>query len=192
MNEDVTARCAGSSVIALNKKLDSQLRKELTETIIFQSCPVRRQLLLIIDCQGGDIEEALQLYDVIKAAPIRITGFVVGECCSSAMLILQACAIRVALPHARFMCHTLTFRHVARISEASLDHFRIDLAERAETDREFRRLLALRLPNKSVIEEFIDLGDHQQTFSAEQAKEAGFLDDVIDDLSPFMKQKEAA
>jgi ATP-dependent protease ClpP protease subunit len=192
MNENLTASVADYVVIVLDQRLDREERKHLTRTIINPSLQKHGQLLVLIDCPGGEVEEALHLYDAIRAVPLRSTGIVLGECCSSAMLVLQACATRVAFRHARFMCHTLSFRHIARVSDTSLEEFRSDLADRISVSTEFQRLVSLRLPNKSVMALFQDLGDREGTFSAEQAIEAGFLDEIIEDLSSFIQSKEAA
>lgn len=64
-----------------------------------------KEVLLLINSQGGDLTAGLGIYDAISQYGGQITGRVVGEACSAACILLQACDIREAVPHATIMHH---------------------------------------------------------------------------------------
>jgi ATP-dependent protease ClpP protease subunit len=96
-------------VILVNERIEEQMKKAVSTAILNFTFAQKKSLVVLIDCTGGDVEIAMQLYDIIRSSPSESVGIVIGECSSSAMLLLQACGVRAALPNARFMCHTLCF-----------------------------------------------------------------------------------
>lgn len=58
-----------------------------------------------INSPGGCLVSTLAIYDLIKSCKNVIYGYVKGEACSGASIILQACDHRVITPHSSVMIH---------------------------------------------------------------------------------------
>ncbi len=64
-----------------------------------------KDVTLLINSPGGDLTAGLGIYDAISQYGGEVTGRVVGEACSAACILLQACDIREATPNATIMHH---------------------------------------------------------------------------------------
>lgn len=60
---------------------------------------------LIINSEGGDMQQGFALIDYMNSLPNPITGIVLGNCQSAALVVLQACTHRSAGENAIFMSH---------------------------------------------------------------------------------------
>lgn len=71
-----------------------------------------QNITLLLNSGGGDLSAGLGIYDALRECTGTITGRVVGEACSAACILLQACDIREASPNSTIMHH---------VGEASID-----------------------------------------------------------------------
>ena len=62
-------------------------------------------IYLFIQTDGGSVEEAVGLYDMIQQCTNDVTGVVFGECCSAGIYPLIACDHRYATKEAALMFH---------------------------------------------------------------------------------------
>jgi len=85
-------------------------------------------IYLFIQTQGGAVESAVGLYDMIQQCDNDVTGVVFGECCSAGIYPLIACDHRYATKEAGFMFH----QNYTGIGE-HLQHY--DAQTRAEYER---------------------------------------------------------
>ena len=60
---------------------------------------------LVLNSDGGEVNQGLALMDVIDSMPCEVVIDVVGEACSMAAIILQSGDIRRLSPNARVMIH---------------------------------------------------------------------------------------
>lgn len=60
---------------------------------------------IILNSPGGDLHQALAIYDAIKRSPCHIEILATGECMSAASVILQAADKRVMSKHCLVMIH---------------------------------------------------------------------------------------
>jgi ATP-dependent protease ClpP protease subunit len=60
---------------------------------------------LLIDSPGGAVDDALAMYNALKAHPARIHGYVLGGAHSSASVVLQAADVRNIAPQASIVIH---------------------------------------------------------------------------------------
>jgi ATP-dependent protease ClpP protease subunit len=64
-----------------------------------------KDVLVLINSIGGSLSEGLGIYDSLLNHGGKVTGRVVGEACSAACIILQACDVREATKHSIIMHH---------------------------------------------------------------------------------------
>lgn len=60
---------------------------------------------LIINSEGGDLYQAMAIYDIVKGCRNLVRGMVYGEASSSASVVLQSCDERVLSPNSNLMIH---------------------------------------------------------------------------------------
>ena len=164
---DVPIQLEKEGVVLLNERITQAVKARITQAVLAVTLSQQKSLLILIDCTGGEVEAALQIYDVIRCSALDSVGIVVGECSSSAMVLLQACKKRYALPHARFMCHTLSFTFKSSIAVESIEGFRIALAERMQISKHFDDLLCSRGIPAEVLQRLKREGDIGTLFPTE-------------------------
>jgi ATP-dependent Clp protease, protease subunit len=134
-----------------------------------------------INSAGGSSESAMHLHDVINSSGIKWKGVVVGKCMSAAVIVLQACNVRQALPNARFLVHKLS-----RDFRTSLN-FESDLdAIKKRLDSEFEKTKAVEQRNRRILQDRVsdpDLFDlwfkNDEVFFAEVALQMGLIDEIV-------------
>lgn len=164
----------------INSTSAKRLIRQLTR---FQAQSDSLPVNLMINSGGGNLSDALTLYDFIdKIATIPVHAIVVGECSSVALLVLLACEKRACTRYARFRIHgslssRISFKNGAttkQIEQLLLEIGRI----KAEMIHVFN--LKLGLPREQI-REILEKGEAEfdNTHNAFQAKRLGFLQKVI-------------
>lgn len=163
-----------SRTIILMGEIDPDSTYEfLTAVVDLSSERAKEPVRLIINSPGGHIIHAFAMYDALKGAPFRTTGIVVGECCSAATIVLQACHNRLMSPNSTFMIHVGTsFIGAKHHNEAVTDMKEIDRMSRAADE-----LVAKRagIPLKK----YRKLQIFGRYFTAQEAVEYNFADKVV-------------
>lgn len=60
---------------------------------------------IVINSEGGETIQGFAMMNYIRSLPNETFGTVVGKCCSAAVLVLQGCTHRHALPDSVLMIH---------------------------------------------------------------------------------------
>jgi|LakMenE18May11ns_1017448.scaffolds.fasta_scaffold9898370_5 ATP-dependent Clp protease protease subunit len=60
---------------------------------------------LVIDSEGGETIQGFAIMNYIRTLPNEVIGIVIGRCCSAAVIILQGCTKRNAMPDSVVMIH---------------------------------------------------------------------------------------
>lgn len=116
---------------------------------------------LVINSEGGDMIQGFALINYIRSLPNEVTGIVLGTCESAAVVILQACKHRAAMPEATLMTHRGT-----RSTE-----FDVEVDNRAD------QLIASRMGwTKQRLDKF---HSHDRYMFAEEAMKLGLIDEVL-------------
>lgn len=131
---------------------------------------------LTINCRGGMTDTALAMYDALRATGKTISAEVIGECSSSATLLLLSARadLRKAHPNVTILIHNPYIsgfvegdaKQVGNIADSLQDvqdKFLDIYVERTGSDRE-------------TLQAIMDEG---KPMSAERAKELGFISDII-------------
>lgn len=69
-----------------------------------------KSILIHMKSSGGDWEEAMAIYDCIRACPVAVTILNYSCACSAASVIFQSANKRVMMPNSYFMFHNGTMR----------------------------------------------------------------------------------
>lgn len=102
-------------IIVLGSELSEpriyDVKRTLAEFVSESNLPV----LLMIDTSTADFWSCLNLYEylrlTVKDTLVEVHGMVTGSCCMLSLVVLQACSIRYATKHSRFLIahNRLTF-----------------------------------------------------------------------------------
>ena len=175
--------------------LDDQVfNRLLKERIIFLGSPVmddianaicaqllllaaedpERDIFLYINSPGGSISAGMAIYDTMQFVSNDVATVGLGLAASMGQFLLCAGAKgkRYATPHARIMMHQ---------PSGGIGGTAADIAIQAEQMLYVKRLMAERIafPTGQTAEQIEIDSDRDRWFSAEEAKEYGFIDHVV-------------
>lgn len=116
---------------------------------------------IVINSEGGETIQGFAIMNYIRSLPNETFGTVVGRCCSAAVLVLQGCTNRQALPDSVLMIHR----------GGRSDAFDKRLDERADT------IIAERMGwTHAKLDKF---QSYDRWLFAEEALEINLIDEVI-------------
>lgn len=131
---------------------------------------------IVLNCNGGSETDGYAIYDAITMCRNHVTIDGYGSVYSIAAAIFQAGDRRRLAPNAQFMIHNGTIPH----DKEDLEQNRVlDMAEqiRKDNERYYQILSHSSQQPMEIIEEFCRA---ETFFSAQEAYEAGFADEVME------------
>jgi ATP-dependent Clp protease protease subunit len=174
--EALSQRLLAKRIIFLGQEIDDQLANRVCgELLLLAAHDSRRDITLYINSPGGVVDAGMAIYDMMQFVPNDISTVAMGMAASMGQTLLCAGTHgkRHALRHARVMMHQ---PHGGIGGTAS------DIKIQAEQSLYLKRILAERHAfhtGRSLAEIQAD-SDRDRWFTAEEAKDYGFVDHVID------------
>ncbi|WJZ03411.1 ATP-dependent Clp protease proteolytic subunit [Corynebacterium freiburgense] len=175
LSDSVYERLLRERIIFLGSQVDDEIANKLCAQILLLSAEdPTRDISLYINSPGGSVTAGMAIYDTMKYSPCDIATYGMGLAASMGQFLLSAGTKgkRYALPHARIMMHQ---------PSAGVGGTAADIAIQAEqfshTKREMAELIAEHTGQS--VEQITKDSDRDRWFTAEQAKEYGFVDHVI-------------
>ena len=142
------------------------------EDIYYKADPIS----LFLTTNGGNVEEALAIYDTIKYSKTPVDIYVLGKCYSAGFVILGAGKHRFAYPNARFMTHELSYN----VSYNKLTTHEDYTNEFRENQKKVNKLILsdTNIPSEELKWHY----EHKKDWfiSAEEALKFGIIDKIID------------
>ena len=128
-----------------------------------------------IDSTGGDLDEALKIYDYIRANGIDATATVDGYCMSAATIILLACKRenRTATPHAVFLIHSPSINCNCNVTKTTAKQITDGITD---GEKQLKEIYASRTDIGDMADTFMD---EEREFNAETAKNLGFVNSIF-------------
>ena len=173
--DSVYERLLRERIIFLGSQVDDDIANELCAQILLLSAEdPTRDISLYINSPGGSVTAGMAIYDTMRYAPCDIATYGMGLAASMGQFLLSAGTKgkRYALPHARIMMHQPS----AGVGGTAAD-IAIQAEQFAYTKREMAELIAEF--TGQTVEQITKDSDRDRWFTAEQAKEYGFVDHVI-------------
>ncbi len=134
-----------------------------------------KDISLYINSPGGSVTDGLAIYDTMQYVGCDVRTICVGLAASMGQFLLCAGAPgkRYALPHSRILMHQPSGQMQGQAS---------DIAIQAEQIVYLKRMMAERIAfhTGQTVERIETDSDRDRWFTAEEAKEYGFIDQVID------------
>jgi ATP-dependent Clp protease, protease subunit len=165
-------------IVFIGAEIDDDLANRVCAELLLLSAQDRkRDVTLYINSPGGSVDAGMAIYDVMQFLPNDVATVALGLAASMGQSLLCAGAPgkRHALRHARVMMHQ---------PSGGIRGTASDIRIQAEQSVYLKRILAERtaLHTGRLVEEIERDSDRDRWFTAEQAREYGFVDHVIDSI----------
>ena len=175
LSDSVFERLLRERIIFLGSQVDDEIANKLCAQILLLSAEdPNRDISLYINSPGGSVTAVLAIYDTMKYSPCDVATYGMGLAASMGQFLLSAGTKgkRYALPHARIMMHQPS----AGVGGTAAD-IAIQAEQFAHTKREMAELIAQH--TGQTVEQITKDSDRDRWFTAEEAKDYGFVDHVI-------------
>jgi ATP-dependent Clp protease protease subunit len=157
---------------------DESAQRVCSQLLVLSAEDPREDILLFINSPGGSVTAGLAIYDTMRLIPNDVATIATGFAASMGQVLLTvgAAGKRYALPHARIMMHQ---------PSAGIGGTTADIAIQAENHEYMKRLIArITAERTGQTEEVVERdSDRDRWFSAEQARDYGMVDEVVDTLA---------
>ena len=175
-NWDIFSRLLKDRIVFLGTEINDDVANIVIAQFLFlESEDPDKEIMLYINSPGGVVTSGLAIYDTMQYIRPDVATICVGQAASMGSLLLCAGAAgkRYALPHARIMTHQPSGGFQGQATDIE-SHAR----EILSTKRRLNEIY-VRHTGQSLSE--IESRMERDTFmSAEQARELGIVDEVID------------
>ncbi|HEX2062938.1 MAG TPA: ATP-dependent Clp protease proteolytic subunit [Acidimicrobiales bacterium] len=172
---DIYQRLLKERIIFLGSQVDDQAANLVcAQLLLLAAEDPERDINLYINSPGGSVTAGLAIYDTMQYVPCDVTTVCMGLAASMGQFLLCAGAPgkRYGLPHARILMHQPSGQMQGQAA---------DIAIQAEQIIYLKRMMAERIAfhTGQTVERIEADSDRDRWFTAEEAKEYGFIDEVI-------------
>ena len=176
LGDSVYERLLRERIIFLGTQVDDVIANQLAAQMLLLSAEdPKRDIHLYINSPGGSVSAGMAIYDTMQFIDCDVATYGMGLAASMGQFLLTAGAKgkRYALPHARIMMHQPS----AGVGGTAADiAIQADLFRR--TKRELNELQSFH--TGQPIEQIERDSDRDRWFTAEEARDYGIIDHVIE------------
>ena len=162
-------------IIFLGQQVDDDLANRIcAELVLLAAEDPRRDIALYINSPGGSVSAGLAIYDIMQYVQNNVATYVMGMAASMAQVLLCAGTPgkRYALPHSQILMHQ---------PSGGLGGTATDIRIQAEQMLYIKRTMAERIAfhtGQTIDQIELDF-DRDRWFTADEAKDYGFVDHVV-------------
>jgi ATP-dependent Clp protease protease subunit len=175
MGDQLFQRLLRHRIILLGQQVDEDIANRIcAELVLLAAEDAKADISIYINSPGGSVYAGLAIYDVMQYVPNDIATYAMGMAASMGQFLLCAGTEgkRFALPHAQILMHQ---------PSGGIGGSASDIRIQAEQMLYIKRTLAQRTAfhTGQTVEQIEADADRDRWFTAEQAREYGFVDRVI-------------
>ena len=175
-SSDIYQRLLRNRIVFLGTEVDDTSANLIcAQLLLLAAEDAHRDISLYINSPGGSVTAGLAIYDTMQFVPCDVSTVCLGLAASMGQFLLCAGAKgkRFSLPHSRILMHQPSGQ--ARGQAA-------DIAIQAEQIVYLKKMMAERIAYHTgqPVERIEADSDRDRWFTAEEAKEYGFIDQVIE------------
>jgi ATP-dependent Clp protease protease subunit len=175
LGEQLFQRLLRHRVIFLGQQVDDDLANRIcAELLLLAAEDEKRDISLYINSPGGSVSAGMAIYDVMQYVPNDVATYAMGMAASMGQFLLCAGTPgkRYALPHAQILMHQ---------PSGGIGGTASDIRIQAEQMLYIKRTLAERIAAHTgqPVEQIERDSDRDRWFTAEEAKDYGFVDHVV-------------
>ncbi len=175
LGEQLFQRLLRHRIIFLGQQVDDDLANRMcAELVLLAAEDSHRDISLYINSPGGSVSAGLAIYDMMQYVPNDVATYAMGMAASMGQFLLCAGAPgkRYAMPHAQVLLHQ---------PHGGIGGTATDIRIQAEQILYLKRILAERtaLHTGQTVEQIEADSDRDRWFTADEAKDYGFVDHVV-------------
>jgi len=172
---DVFQRLLKERIVFLGSQVDQASANLIcAQLLLLDAEDPERDIYLYINSPGGSVTDGLAIYDTMQYVRCDVATVCIGLAASMAQFLLCAGAKgkRYALPHSRILMHQ---------PSGALQGQAADIAIQAEQIVYLKKMMAQRIAEHTgqPVEKIERDSERDRWFTAQEAKEYGFIDEVI-------------
>jgi ATP-dependent Clp protease protease subunit len=173
---DVYFRLMRERIVFLGTQVDDNIANLIcAQLLLLDAEDQERDIFLYINSPGGSVTAGLAIYDTMQYVQSDVATVCMGLAASMGQFLLCAGAPgkRFGLPHSRILMHQ---------PSGGVQGQAADIAIQAEQIIYLKRMMAERIAYHTgqTIERIEEDSDRDRWFTAEEAKDYGIIDEVID------------
>ena len=173
---DVFQRLLKERIIFLGSAIDETVGNQVcAQLLLLAAEDSEKDINLYVNSPGGSVTDGLAIYDTMQYVSCDVSTICVGLAASMGQFLLCAGAPgkRFALPHSRILMHQPSGQMQGQAT---------DIAIQAEQIVYLKRMMAERIAfhTGQTVERIETDSDRDRWFTAEEAKDYGFIDRVIE------------
>jgi ATP-dependent Clp protease protease subunit len=173
---DVYQRLLRERIVFLGTQVDQNSANAIcAQLLLLEAEEPDRDISVYINSPGGSVTDGLAIYDTMQYVRCDVSTICLGLAASMGQFLLCAGTPgkRYALPHARILMHQPSGQMQGQAA---------DIAIQAEQIVYLKKMMAERISfhTGQTVERIEADSDRDRWFTAEEAREYGFIDKVID------------
>ena len=175
MGDQLYQRLLRERIVFLGQQVDDDISNRIcSELLLLAAEDSRRDIYLYINSPGGSVTAGMAIYDMMQYVPNDVATVGMGLAASMGQFLLCAgtAGKRYALPHARIMMHQ---------PSGGIGGTASDIKILAEQMLYVKQTLAERIAfhTGQPLEQVQTDSDRDRWFTADEAKDYGFIDHVV-------------
>jgi ATP-dependent Clp protease protease subunit len=176
--DHLLTRLQHQRILQLGEQVDDPIANRLcAQLLLLAEEDPRRDILLVINSPGGSVSAGLAIYDTMRAISPDVVTVSMGLAASMGQFLLSAGTPgkRYALPHSRILMH----QGSAGVQGTAID---VEIqAANLEYTKDLMNTLNAEFTGQTV-ERIAADSDRDHWFTADEAKDYGFVDQVVSRL----------
>jgi len=179
LGDQLFQRLLRHRIVFLGQQVDDDIANRIcAELVLLAAEDDKRDISLYINSPGGSVSAGLAIYDVMQYVPNDIATYAMGMAASMGQFLLCAGTHgkRYALPHAQILMHQ---------PSGGIGGTATDIRIQAEQMLYIKRTLAERIAfhTGQTVEQIETDSDRDRWFTADEAMDYGFVDQVVRDAA---------
>ena len=175
LNDSVYDRLLRERIVFLGQPVDDPIANQISAQLLLLAAEdPKRDIHLYINSPGGSVTAGMAIYDTMQLVECDVATFAMGLAASMGQFLLSSGepGKRYALPHARILMHQPSAGVAGTASDIAIQAEQYKL-----TKREMAELIAQQ--TGQTVEQIERDSDRDRWFTAAQAKDYGFVDQVL-------------
>jgi ATP-dependent Clp protease protease subunit len=175
LNDSVYERLLRERIVFLGSQVDDPIANQICAQLLLLSAEdAERDIYLYVNSPGGSVSAGMAIYDTMQFISNDVATVAVGLAASMGQFLLCAGAKgkRYATPHARIMMHQ---------PSGGIGGTASDIAIQAEQMLYTKRIMQERIAfhTGQTVEQIERDSDRDRWFTADEARDYGFVDHVV-------------
>ncbi len=175
LDDSVYNRLLKERILFLGSQVEDSIANALCAQLLLLSAEdPERDIALYINSPGGSVSAGMAIYDTMQFVPNDVSTVAMGLAASMGQFLLCAgtAGKRYALPHARIMMHQPSGGFGGTASDIAIQAEQMLYTKKTMQER-------IAFHTGQTVEQIESDSDRDRWFTAEEAKDYGFVDNVV-------------